>query len=490
MTQAAGVLLSIILLGFFFLAVRVVWRHPFRALGILVGGMAIHNLVLMVLLRLGTPGPVIRIVQSWKEGLLLLLLALVLRRAAPLLRARRLPRLLAIDWVMIALAGLILVYFVLPSGVVGGHASLSQRVLGARVLLLLPLLYLFGRVFFTTSRADLVWNLTVVAGSGALVAFAGLIELWLVPTRTWLDAGVNLLSAWLGFQYHGPQGLPENFFQTAGVGYYLRRMVSTYVSPLPIAYTGLLIVPLAISLLLDRKSGARPLRIGILVLVIFGILFSVTRLAMVSMVGELLVLGVIWRRRWILLTVPMAALLVAAVFYGYPHVGPLVTANLEGVPHRPSNIGVVSRTDPSAAEHAATLAQDLQYVVQHPLGTGLGTSIHRFGQTTGTGESAFFDVFGEIGYLGGLLYVLAYGLMLVYGLRAWLQSRGDPLLSGLALVSLVGALALAPIMVSSDIWSDFTVTFLVWWAAGFTVSLANLRPAAGARLAPALRVPA
>ena len=167
----------------------------------------------------------------------------------------------------------------------------------------------------------------------------------------------------------------------------------------------------------------------------------------------------------------------AAVLFGYPHVGPLVTGDLQPVHHRGS-VKIVSTSDPSLNEHSASLAADVQFVLQHPLGAGLGVSIHRFGVNQGTGESALFDVFGEVGFVGGLVYLLAYALLLVYGLRAWLRCRGDPLLASVPLVCLVGALALAPITATSDIYSDFSITFLLWWAAGFTVSLATAdRPA-------------
>jgi hypothetical protein len=488
MSPLAGLLLAGILLLIYALALRVVWHNPFRALGILVAGMSIHNLVLMILLRLNTPAIALRMVQSWKDGILLLLLGLVVVRGTASWRRGRRPKLLPIDWIMLAFTAVVLVYFVLPGSVTGGHASLTQRLLGARVLLLLPFLYLFGRVFFSTDRADLVWNLTFIAGSAAVVSVAGLLELWLIPTKTWIDAGANLLSAWFGFHYRGPGGLPENFFQSAGPGYYLRRMVSTYVSPLPIAYTGLLIVPLAVTLLVNARANRfRWLRAAILTLVVTGILFSITRLAIVLLVLEFVLLAAIWRRWWLVVATAMVTLSVAAVLYGYPHVGPLVTADVRSVIHRPSHLGILSQNDPSAAEHSATLAQDLQYVLQHPLGSGVGSSINRFGQAAGTGESAVFDIFGEIGVIGGILYMAAYGLVLVYGLRAWLRFRGDPLLSALAMVSLVGALALAPITATSDVWSEFTVTFLLWWAAGFTVSLANSGQAATTQLAPKLR---
>jgi hypothetical protein len=166
--------------------------------------------------------------------------------------------------------------------------------------------------------------------------------------------------------------------------------------------------------------------------------------------------------------------LVALVFIGYVRIGPLVDAHLNPVHDRPAGLRIVSSRDSSINEHGATLAFDIQYVLQHPLGTGVGTSIHRFGASQGTGESAYFDVFGETGLLGGLAYTIAYALILVYGLRAFLWHRNDPLIASLPLVSLVGGLALLPITLTSDVWSDPSLTYLLWWSAGYTVSLAAL----------------
>jgi hypothetical protein len=474
--SVAWIALVIVLAGIYALAVWTVWRAPFRGLGVLVAGAAIHNLMLMVLLRLGTPGVLVRIVQAWKEGILLLLFVLVLRVAWRSLRSGRRPKLLAIDLVMAAFAVIVVVYLLIPPGIFGAPLTFSQRVLGARVLLQLPLLYLFGRVFFSLRRADLVWNLSMIAGAAGVVGLLGFIEVWFVPTKAWLDAGVNLLSSWFGFTYHGPRGLPENFFQPAGQTLFIRRMVSTYVSPLPIAYTGLLVLPIAVGLLLVKRPSDRAavVRVSFLAFLVIGVLLSVTRLAMLLLVAEFFVLAVIWRRRWLLWATPVAGLLVALVFIGYVRVGPLVDAHVDPVHNRPPGLRIVSSRDSSVGEHSATLAFDIQYVLQHPLGTGVGTSIHRFGTGQGIGESAYFDVFGETGFIGGLVYTVAYALIIFYGLRALLRNRDDPLVAALPVVSLVGGLALLPITLTSDVWSDPSVTFLLWWSAGYTVALAAL----------------
>jgi len=111
------------------------------------------------------------------------------------------------------------------------------------------------------------------------------------------------------------------------------------------------------------------------------------------------------------------------------------------------------------------------YVRQHPLGTGLGSAVHRFGASQGTGESAVFDFFGELGVVGGLLYLPIYFLMTIAGMRALVRARADVLLSGLPLVASIGGLMLFLITLTSDVWGNFAVTFLLWWAAGYSVSL-------------------
>src|SRR5260370_32437595 len=100
--MAAGVVLVVGLAALYVLGIRAILQVPFRALGILAGGMAFHNIVLMFLLRLGTPAALIRAVQAWKEGILLLLLALAIRAARIAWRAGRRPRLVFLDCAMLA----------------------------------------------------------------------------------------------------------------------------------------------------------------------------------------------------------------------------------------------------------------------------------------------------------------------------------------------------------------------------------------------------
>ena len=481
---AIGLALVLVLAGLYVAGIRAILQVPFRALGILVAGMAFHNVVLMILLRLGTPTTIVRIVQAWKEGILLLLLGLTVRLALTAWRAGRRPRLVFLDWLMGAFTMVVVAYALLPPEIFGVHVTLAQRLIAIRLDLLLPLLYLFGRVFWTSRRADLIWVIGTIVGSAAAVGLLAAVELWLIPTRAWLDAGVNQLSAWLGFTYHGPGGLPENFFQTASEGLLIRRAVSTYVSPLGIAYGGLLIVPLAIAFAARAaiQTRVRLLRILLLGLVVVGVLFSVTRLAIALVVVEVALLALLLRRVWLFATAGLVAAAAVFMLYGYPQIGPLMDRQLNPVAHSQA-LHMVTQTDPSLREHVGLLGYDLEYVRLHPLGTGLGSAVHRFGSSQGTGESAVFDFFGEMGVVGGALYLPTYFLMTLAGLRAYLRGRRDVLLGALPLVAAIGGLMLFLITLTSDVWGDFPVTFLFWWAAGYSVSLTTVRDSASIRSA-------
>ena len=76
---------------------------------------------------------------------------------------------------------------------------------------------------------------------------------------------------------------------------------------------------------------------------------------------------------------------------------------------------------------------------------------------------------------GGLL--LFYLLAIWNGWRAYRSLPRDSLAVALPLTALVGGLALLPVTVTSDVWGDLSVTYLLWWAAGASATLAARRSA-------------
>jgi hypothetical protein len=492
MTLAAviGGILAITLwvgIGLVILRIR---SRPFRALGVLVAGMAVHNLIIMVLVRAGTNAVLIRAVQAWKEIVLLLLFAGLIAAGWQRLRSGARPRLVFLDWIVFAFAALLTGYFVVQLVLGLGDATLAQRLLSVRESLLLPVLYACGRVFLPRTSEDAEFTRGAILVSAAFVGVFGLWELWFVPTGRWLEWGAIDFSRWLGFDYHGPAGLPENFFlgTTAGLG--LRRMVSTYISPLGIAYTGLLVAPLAAATIVGR-AGAVPrwAAWALFTLLVSAIVFSVTRLALASLVVEFILLALLFRnwRAWLLAAIVIAA--VGTVFTYYRSFGPLMTYELQEVesPTRflrastavptPSadTTGeiidrVLSQQDASVRGHINAIIEGLRYVIEHPLGTGPGSAIPRYGETQGPGESAMLRTGGELGIIGAALYLAMYLGAMYAGWRAFRFSRG--LARDFAVVALIGGIGLVPVMLTSDVWGNFSVTFLFWWAAGLSVTLA------------------
>jgi hypothetical protein len=518
-----GLLLSLVLAAVVAAALWVVYRAPFRALGVLVAGMSVHNFVVMLLLETQAPGVAVRVLQAWKELVLVLLGLLLLQKALAAWEGGLRPRdlrhkLLLGDWLAAAFAAFLFIFVVLP---VGSH--LTQRVFDFRALILIPLVYLYGRVFLP-APGDLRWSLAMIAGSACLVGAVGLVELWFVPTSAWVSMGANLLSAYDGHVYHGPGGLPENFVQATSAGPFLRRMVSTYVSPLGVAYVGLLVVPVAVSMWAETQADRRwrALAWASVLLVPAAVVFSVTRLAVGLLVPEFAVLAYLLPGRRTLLAVP--AVTVAAFFglFLYVDVGPTIrhdmapirqpagyallvggsaaqepsprpTAPVAGsqggatatrpsprpTPRRPKPTPTPAGTsrivlfpgDTSLRGHESALQADLDVLIHHPLGQGLGTYAPRFAQVEGVGESAILGIFDEAGILAGLVYLGLYGFVIYAGWRAFRLAKSWEA-RALPLVALVGGLALVPITFSSDVWTGLVVTFLPWWAAGYCATVA------------------
>lgn len=480
-----GSVLAVVLLGLLVFGMWWAWRRPFIGLGLLVAGMAFHSFVLMVLLRLGTPYLLVRAFQGWKEALIALLTAIALMRLWQARRNGQAGKLVLTDWVALGFAVIATVYFLLPESILHSGTGLAQRLVGFRVAALIPLIYFVARRLDPAGESELRTVLWLCIGAGSVVTVFGLLELFLVPTRTWLDWGVNLYTHFLGFNYNGPRGLPPNFFVTLPDGTLLRRMVSTYISPLGVAYTGLLLFPMGV-LLVDRQRAGTKVKwfaMAALTLVVIGVMFALTRLALFALIGEAMVLSLLLRRAWIVALVP--ALIAASILMLYPYasLGPAVDRNLSEVA-RSHWQGAISGNDSSAQEHSDFLVADIKVDLHNPLGLGTGASTARYGQLVGTGESALLGMFGDLGVVGGALYVAFYVLALWNGYRAYRSAAEQSLAVALPITALVGGLALLPVTVTSDVWGDLSVTFLFSWAAGASATLAARRSRTASRAWP------
>src|SRR5262249_58568055 len=132
-------------------------------------------------------------------------------------------------------------------------------------------------------------------GAAAAVAAWGLIDVYAIPIGWWRSNGVvDYFHKQLGYDYHGTgnnpavAGLPENFiYNTGSEHHFLRRLVSTFLSPLASGY--LMVVALLLASLRRRVA----LVLGAIAFA--GLLFTFSRSSLVALAGGLVVLALVSR---------------------------------------------------------------------------------------------------------------------------------------------------------------------------------------------------
>ena len=442
-----------------------VWRRPLIALYLFVVGLALHNAVMAALYAAGVRGTTLTAIAAWKEILLAVALGHV---GLDAWRARRLPfRFGVADWLALGFGALVVLYALIPQSALDGLAGHKAVALALRHDLVPVAAYFLGRTLLI--RGDdlrrLGWTLLGVA---ALVAGIGLIDVYAVSIGWWRTNGViDYLHRQLGYNYHGTgvrtepdgsvYGLPENFiYNVGGDKPFLRRLVSTFLSPLASGY--LFVVALLVAARLRWTALALSVLIGA------GLLWTFSRSSLVALAGGLVVLAAIRRRPAEL----AAAVAVIAVAIGWAHlfpkIGPTGTFTKVDVTYQqaigkggPTGFSASSTSEPSLHEHWLALKDGLRTMIHHPQGYGLG-NVGQTASRTGTplkaGESNYTELGVELGVLGALLWT-AWGLAVLIGLVRKREAR--------MAAAFAAILALA---VQTDVIGDPWVAYCIWALAG------------------------
>jgi hypothetical protein len=465
MTGAALAVYGVLLAA----AVVAVLRRPVVALYLFVLGLPLHNIVMSLLYGGGVRGGALDAIQAWKE---IVLASALLSVAWASFRRGRLPfRPMWLDALALGYGAIVVLYALIPQSVLGGHAGARAIAYGLRHDLVLVATYFLGRAVVPEFRR--VGTLIVVAA--AAVAAWGLVEVYSVPIEWWRHSGaVGYFRHELGYDYHGPAGLPENFAFNASDGLF-RRLVSTFVSPLATAYM------LVVALLLvaaDRRRSRLGIALGAVCAV--GLLWTFSRSSIVALAGGLLVLAVALRRWW-----PVAAAVVVAAgglaFASIFHeIAPRThwfasdlpyqqaQAKAKGPLPRSSGLtGTTSLGEPSIRSHLDSLRDGVRTVVHHPQGYGLGnagTTAQRFGVELEAGESNYTELGAETGIAGALLFIAwSLGLLGTLLARAW---RGNGPEAALA-AALAAVLALG---IQTDAIGVPWLAYCLFWLAGASVT--------------------
>jgi len=449
---AVELLLYAVLLA---VAAAFVWRRPVAALYLFVAGLALHNAAMAALYSAGVRGSTLTAIAAWKEILLAVALA---RVAVGALRARRLPfRPGLVDRLALAYALVVVVYALIPQSALDGVATRHAVGLAAKHDLVPVGAFLLGRSL-SLGRDELRRLAWTLLGTAAFVAALGIVDVYAVPIGWWRTNGVvGYFRDQLGYRYHGTGNLPENFiYNTGSEDHFLRRLVSTFLSPLASAY--LMVVAL---LLLPRRR----LALAFAALAFAGLLFTFSRSSLVALAGALVVLALAARdARPVALAVLVAGVTVGWA-YVFPAIGPTGHWTKQDLVHQrnvarssgPASGNALSEREPSLREHWTALKDGVHTVVHHPQGYGLG-NVGQTASRTGTplkaGESNYTEMGAETGVLGAALWI-AWVLAILAAL--W---RSGPVRMTAAWAAILA------IAIQTDVIGDPWVAYVVWALAG------------------------
>ena len=204
------------------------------------------------------------------------------------------------DGLALGFGALVVLYALIPQSALDGLAGHKAIALALRHDSSPSRAYFLGRSF-ALGRDDLRRVGWTLLGVAAFVAGIGLIDVYAVSIGWWRTNGViDYFHRHLGYNYHGTgvrtepdgsvYGLPENFiYNVGGDKPFLRRLVSTFLSPLASGYL------FVVALLLAFR--VRWTAIALSVLVAAGLLWTFSRSSLVALAAGLVVLAAMRRRR-------------------------------------------------------------------------------------------------------------------------------------------------------------------------------------------------
>ena len=410
--------------------------------------------------ELGVRGTALDVAAAWKDALLLAALLVVLARL------RRLPALLLADVLALAYTAVIVAYWAIPQDSLGGAATSRGELLALRHHLLPVGAYLLGRLLWVVWEERGRLGLLILM-SALVVAVVGLADLAFISLQSWRDSGVpSWYREQLGLDYEGLSRLPENWvYNTGDEDNPLRRLVSTFLSPLASAYA--LVVALVYLV-------SRPVRwwTGVVSLLFYvALLYTHTRAALAALVGGLLLLALA-QRRFAPLMLAAAWLAAGLLFFAvYPSIGPSTSYTPEELQFLRENAARQGSTsgDPFAGNEASTeshwrnLRDGVRAVVEHPQGRGLGNSgvtAKRTGVEIRAGESTYTELGVDAGVAGLVAFVLwsVAALARLWRREAWLAAA-------FATVLAIG--------LQTDVIGIPWIAFTVWAAVGLALGAAR-----------------
>ena len=331
-----------------------------------------------------------------------------------------------VDWLALAFAAVVCLYALIPQDVLDGAAGTKAILYGLRHGLVPVVAYFLGRSLIL-SRDELRRIGWALLGAGAALAVGGLVDLYAVDVEWWRGSGaVGYFRYELGFDYHGPGGLPDNWAFNTEDGLF-RRLVASFISPLATAFA--LVVALLCRGIAWQDRRRRPLAAALVAVCAAALLFTLSRSSLLALAGAFVVLAVALRRWW---PVAVTALVLAAgvgFAFAFTSVAPETHFFPEDLPYQEEQARkhgdlpggsslALNPGEPSLRSHWRSLRDGIETVFEHPQGYGLGNAgaiAVRFGVPLRAGESNYTETGVETGLAGALL-LIAWSLALLVAL--------------------------------------------------------------------------
>jgi hypothetical protein len=411
---------------------------------------------------LGLPGPVVRVVAAWKEGLIA---ALLLATAFRVVRGRgdRSP----VQWLDLAVFGLALVallYLLGAGSWFGVELPIGAQLYGLRDAVYFSLLYFVGRATPEVIRDERALKALFLVGaitSGVAVAerlFVTPQMLVLLGTAAYFQdfLGVTVVTA------GNPFGLPMNYWVYVG-SQLVQRAGSTYLSSQGFAVPVLIIVPAASAWVLAMRRGAAAW-LGY-ALIWLGLLLTITRMTIVACLLQALAIAAL-RRRWELITA-VGVSVVVTFGCGLLVVPGLATYVWETLTWQSS----------SSLTHMNDWLEGFGNALRYPLGAGLGVAEQtawRFGFDPLAGESQYLKYAVELGLLGLGLHLATMAGAVLTGLKSMRGARD--LRADYGVVVTMAALGILLNAVTTAVFNSMMLTYVFFWLLGSLATASADRP--------------
>ncbi len=440
------------------------------ALPLFTWGLPFHSLIVAVLFGgLGLSAEFVRGFAAWKEVTVLLLLALVIVRAA----TGRGPR-VAVSWIDLAVTSLLVIAFAF---LVAGRSLLQielppgAELYGIRDIAFFLLLYFVGRASPEISddpqTLRRLYIITLLASAIAIVEWFLVTPdmLVLMGVASYFQDFLNVAAFTEGNEF----GLPMNYWTQIG-SINVQRAGSVFLSSQAFAVPFLILMPAATAYVF---GAARRLTFSLKVeyaVIWLGLMLSITRMTvLVCLVQIVLVVLLLKKPEWAVAGMVAG---VAAIF--------VAMAMVPGLPG--FLFDTLTWQTGSSASHVKDWSKGFTALFDRPWGSGLGTtdqSAVRFGLNPLTADNGYFKYAVELGIQGLVALLAIFTGILVTSYRVATRASTLPrkLMGIVVLSTTIGVMINAT---TGVVFNALVLSYLYFWFAGAVVTVSQ-REFAGAR---------